>query len=58
MIEKRFGYYKPVCDICGESLPEESEFLEAVASMKHEGWQFKKIDGTYEHYCPDCKEGT
>lgn len=51
------------CDECGESTVGESlgpqsrnpTFQEAWAQAKDDGWTAKRLDGTFEHWCPACK---
>lgn len=48
----------PTCDICGDTLPEEYDFSDAVQAMKDAGWKIQRNDdGEWEHFCPECREG-
>lgn len=56
---ERFGdIYTPTCDICGEELPGEFDFNDAVRAKKAEGWQSKKDKyGDWEDICTECQKG-
>lgn len=45
------------CDLCSETLEtEESDWGEALAAMKAEGWMARKVGlgrGEFKHFCPD-----
>lgn len=57
MIDKSFGSYSLICDICGEEAKKEfDDFYEAVDYKKKEGWKSKKIDGEWQDVCPECQE--
>lgn len=45
-----------ICDNCGDGF-EADDFDDALDQMCEDGWIKKRIDGTYNHFCPDCKEG-
>lgn len=53
----RDGYFfNPTCDICGEELPGEFEFADAVRAKKDAGWQSQKLpDGSWQDLCPECQ---
>ena len=53
-IEKYNGRYTPTCDICGEELDSEYEFMDAVAAKKAAKWRSYKDDGEWIDSCPDC----
>ena len=56
-IERRYGAkFAVVCDVCGDSLPEEYTFEDAVQSRKYEGWRVVREPRTGQWYdaCPDC----
>lgn len=59
MIRKFGGTYEPICDGCGEELPEEYDFGDALDAIKAEGWKSvppEQGNGcTWEHYCPECQ---
>ena len=46
--------YTPTCDICGDTLPLEYEYEDAVSAIKKAGWVTLKVNGDWENYCPDC----
>jgi Fe2+ or Zn2+ uptake regulation protein len=54
----RNSNYVVSCDECGEEMDVTfDDFADAVASLKAEGWKFRKDEsGNWEHFCPDCKE--
>ena len=57
MIRRSGGLYVPTCDCCGEELPEEWDFQDAVGAMKAAGWQFvppNKGFTNWSNYCPTC----
>ncbi len=51
------GYFTPICDICGEELPAETSFLDAVSAKKAAGWKTQWVDGCYEDTCRTCQNG-
>lgn len=54
-IEKIGGGYVPTCDFCGEELPEEYDFYDAVDAKKAAGWKSVKDKfGEWADACPDC----
>ena len=50
------GMHTPVCDICGDELPGEFDFYDAVSSKKREGWRGRKVDGEWQDICCVCQE--
>lgn len=54
-IENFHGAYTAVCDCCGDILPTESDFYEAVNAKKDAGWKSRKVDGEWNDICPDCQ---
>jgi len=54
-IEKDFGKFYAVCDVCGETLPPEYEYSEAIEAMAAEGWTSKRVAGGWHNVCPDCQ---
>ena len=52
-IEREYGYYTLYCDTCGDNQEVES-FEDALDIVKNCGWKAKKINGDWEHICPDC----
>jgi len=56
MIEKDGRYYQMICDGCDESYNYRSyDFMDVVENARDDGWQAKKVDGDWEHYCPECQ---
>jgi len=52
--------YTPVCDICGEELPPENDFYDAVEAKKVAGWKSNlfKVEGrpdAWHDICRDCQ---
>jgi len=57
-IERYSGLFFPTCDICGEELPGEFHFADAVQAKKDAGWLSEKNkDGEWEDTCPACQRG-
>ena len=54
-IERFGGLYTPTCDICGEELPGEDDFYDAVNAKKRAGWISKKENGEWVDICPECQ---
>ena len=48
--------YTAVCDECGEELPPEFDWNDAVIAMREEKWQSKYTDDGWINLCPDCVE--
>lgn len=47
--------YTPVCDYCGDSLPAEFDFYDAVNAKKAAGWKSIKDNyGDWTDACPEC----
>lgn len=55
-IVKEYGKYTPTCDICGEELPPELTFEDAVQAKKDAGWKRQKTNGAWEDICTECQE--
>lgn len=55
-IENMHGAYTAVCDCCGDILPAESDFYDAVNAKKDAGWKSRKIDGEWNDLCPSCQD--
>jgi hypothetical protein len=53
-LDKSYGKYTVVCNICGVSETLDS-FDEMVEYKKDFGWKSKKIKNEWVDYCPDCK---
>lgn len=59
MIEKvGRDIYVPTCDCCGEELPAEYDFYDAVGAIRAAGWSIippkEGLTDAWEHYCPAC----
>ncbi len=54
-IERRGSCYVPVCDYCGDELPEEYDFYDAVGAKKAAGWRSHKDQhGEWQDACAEC----
>ena len=53
-IESFGGIYTPTCDVCGEELPAQFDFYDAVNAKKREGWKSRKHKGEWQDICPGC----
>ena len=53
-IERNGNVYIPVCDYCGDELPEEWNFYGAVIAVKQANWRSVKDNDDWSHYCPEC----
>ena len=55
MIEKIYKDKRMLtCDNCGDGTECEN-WADALEYIKDNGWQKKRVDGEWVHYCPDCK---
>lgn len=55
MIDRQNGLLLVECDSCDEVLDTEtSDFAEARACMRREGWFIRKIADVWLHGCPNC----
>ena len=55
-IERFGGIYTPTCDVCGEELPGEFDFYDAVDAKKLAGWKSRKLMDCWEDVCPECQQ--
>ena len=55
-IVKAYCSFIVACDLCDECMPAADNWNEALSEAKEAGWQSKCINGTWENYCPECKE--
>lgn len=54
-IDKDFGEYFAICDICGEDLGPFDSFYDAVDAKKSAGWRSHKDEhGEWIDRCPAC----
>jgi hypothetical protein len=57
MIDKHFGEYVLVCDICEEEAGERWEtFQDAVEGKKKLGWKSQNAGNGWEDVCPSCQK--
>lgn len=55
MIDKQFGDYHLICDICNEEAEESFDtFYDAVEARKELGWKPKKTSKGWTDICPEC----
>ncbi len=62
MIEKlEFNCWDVYCDRCERQeyleLTECHTFNDVISEIKERDWFIKKVNGEWEHYCYNCKEG-
>jgi len=56
MIDKQYGKYHLICEICGEEAEEcFDSFGEVVEYKKYNGWISQKTEGRWQEICPSCK---
>ena len=53
-IERNGDTYTPTCDYCGDELPAEWDFYDAVNAKKEAGWKIVKDGADWHDYCPEC----
>ena len=46
----------PICDGCGEKLPEEYDFIDAVNAKKIADWKSIRHGDEWTDLCPECVE--
>jgi len=56
MIDRVYGKQVPTCDGCGDTLPPQETFQDALDAIKEEGWASDPVNGEFENYCKECKE--
>jgi hypothetical protein len=57
MIDKLYGAYSLVCDVCGEEAEKQFfDFADAVEYKKIEGWRSKKTNGGWQDICLECQK--
>jgi hypothetical protein len=55
-LERQHSRISFICDECGGSLETgTSEFDDALAILRDEGWQPRQRGGEWRHFCPDCR---
>jgi Fe2+ or Zn2+ uptake regulation protein len=57
MIDREYGKFVLVCDICGKEIDGFEDFHEAVKYKKENGWKSEKYKGEWQDVCPECQEG-
>lgn len=61
MIERSHGRQTLACDSCGDPLDEDFDkdrFQLMIDHAKEEDWSIRQEDGSWRHYCPDCKDAS
>ena len=44
------------CDDCGEEIDTGAfDFIDGIETAKEAGWIVLKVDGDWQHNCPECK---
>lgn len=57
MIDRVYGTYYLVCDVCGEESEEKfKSFDEAVDGREDIGWSGKWAKDGWKDICPECQE--
>jgi hypothetical protein len=54
MIDKIGSKVYVFCDVCGCKSCGFGNIQDAVADVKNNGWEAKKIDGEWDNICEDC----
>ena len=55
-IERRGRVHVPVCDMCGDELPQEEDWEDARLAMKEAHWKNVKIgENMWENWCDKCQ---
>lgn len=55
MIDKNYGSYMLICDICGDEAEENFDtFQDAVDGKKELNWESQKTNKGWEDVCPIC----
>lgn len=56
MIDRQHGEIIFECDDCGDTLETgESEWVDAQAEFRREGWRAQNLSGEWLHLCADCR---
>lgn len=56
MIDRSYGRFELVCDICGEVADDDFEtFHDAVDYKKSEEWKSIKVGVDWQDTCPNCQ---
>lgn len=56
MIDRQHGEIVFCCDGCDETLETgESEWADAMAQFRRDGWRSEKVGAEWTHLCADCQ---
>jgi len=56
MIDRQYGEITYECDGCDETLETgETEFSDALAMFRRDGWKAEKVGTEWTHLCPACR---
>lgn len=56
MIDRQHGEITYECDACDETLATGgSEFNDALAMFRRDGWRAEKVGDEWTHLCPKCR---
>lgn len=58
MINKEYGKYYGICDICGDETDKFDDWQECRDNMQDNGWSLKYDSeiNEWEHICAECRE--
>ena len=54
MIERYYPYWAAECDYCGNRLPGEMRFRDALRAMGDAGWEKRRSGDGWTCVCNDC----
>ena len=54
MIDRIGGTFAAVCDYCGDRLPDEWDFYDAVDAKKRADWKSVQDKHGWSDCCPEC----
>jgi len=57
MINKEYGTYQTICDICGKGGEEHDTFDQCIEMKHNEDFRGKKVNGEWIDLCDECYEG-
>ena len=55
MIDKEYGEYILVCDVCGREVNGFESWQDAVDGKRESGFVSRKINNHWEDWCHSCK---
>ncbi len=56
MIDKQYGDYIIICDVCQETALEGFDtFQEVMDARREEGWVTARVGGEWADICPECQ---